>query len=91
MTYKQAKLIQSIVFDLNGMNTDSTYECSIEPMNGDGEYYCYLYSYNDSMYEYMNLYQLALGIHACLPGMCYSPDRTSILLRNEYRLSIRMW
>lgn len=91
MTYKQAKIIQSLIFDLNGMNTETTYECSIEPMNGEGQYYCYLYSYNDSQLEYMDLYQLALGLYHCVDGLCCSPDRTSIQLRNEYRQSIRMW
>lgn len=91
MTYKQAKTIQSIVFDLNCMNTDSTYECSVEPMTGTEQYYCYLYSYEGSLYEFTRLYQLAVGMFACVDGLCYSADRTSIQLKDEYRMSIRMW
>lgn len=91
MTYKQAKIIQSIVFDLNSMNTNRTFECSIEPMDGEGQYYCYLYSYNDSQLEYMDLYQLALGLHACVANICYFPDRNTIRIDDENRQSIRMW
>lgn len=91
MTYKQAKIIQAIVFDLNGMNTTTSYECSVEPMDAEGQYYCYLYSYNDSQIEYMDLYQLALGLHHCVDGLCYFPDRNSKKIDNECRQSIRMW
>lgn len=91
MTYKQAKTIQTLVLDLNGMNTETSYECYIEPRDNESQYICYLYSNKDSQLEYLDLYQLALGIHSCVAEICLMPDRTTIQLRNEFRQSIRMF
>lgn len=91
MTYKEAKKIQSIVWDLNEMDGKTSYTCEVEPMGNEGQYYCYLYSKEDSMLETLALHQLAIGLHEMIRQLCWMPDRTAIKVNDNYALSIRMW
>ena len=91
MTYKEAKKIQSIVWELNEIDGETSYTCSVESMGKEGQYYCYLYSEKDSFLEFLALYKLADGIHAMISQLCWMPDRTAIEVNNKFVQSIRMW
>lgn len=91
MTYKEAKIIQGIVFDFNVIDGKTSYCCAVEPMSNEGEYYCYLYSDNDSDFEYLSLHTFAIGICNLSRKLCYFPDSYSIVKNENPIKSIRMW
>lgn len=62
MNYKEAKKIQSAVYDLDAMNKESTYVAAVEHHTYDNEYSVYIYGRTDRYSSAQRAARIAMAI-----------------------------